>query len=315
MIQSHHLRRDQLPKITVITPVYNCERYICETIESVLKFKEEFDLELIVVNDGSTDETYQKIQPFQDSIRIVNQANYGEAAAVNVGISMAQSEILLVVSADDPLFTSELFSGVSELFDLNPELVAAYCDWKKIDQNGDLVKVVYLPDFSLELLLGRSQCLPGPGTFFRRSSALEIGGRDIGWRFVGDFDFWLRLTRLGEIVHRPVLAAQWREHEFSTSIRFRGIDMASERVGVVEDFITSVDFALTRKLKRMALGNAYYLAARLCYFDPRVRGKYFLLKAFSSRKKWPENAKIHEVVYILLKPLSHKIINFLKGLT
>ena len=269
-----------------------------------MKFQSEFDLEYIVINDGSTDGTLKKIEKFGNRISLVDQKNLGESASVNVGIQRANSEILLVVSADDPLFTPSLFIGIKELFLNHPDVVAAYCDWRKIDSTGQILSEVLVSDFDLTLLLGRSQCLPGPGTFFRKSAALQIGGRNELWKYVGDFDFWLRLNSLGKVIHRPIVAAQWREHESSTSIQFRGTEMAIERISVIKSFLDGSDNKFTKKLTRMALGNAHYSAARLCYFDPAIKGKSILLKAFRERRWWPENAKIHEVFFILLTPIS-----------
>jgi glycosyltransferase involved in cell wall biosynthesis len=265
-----------------------------------------------VINDGSTDGTPDKLKKFGNQISVVNQENIGESASVNVGINLAKSEIILVVSADDPLFTSELFSGVGKLFANDPDLVATYCDWIKIDKDGKQISDVKVADFDLNLLLGRSQCLPGPGTFFRKSAAIAVGGRNSDWRYVGDFDFWLRLSLQGKIIHRPVLAAQWRQHEASTSIKFRGAAMAAERIKVIEDFLKDSSGSLSSNLRRMAMGNAYYSAARLSYFDNSVNGKSFLLKAFLARKSWIENAKIYEILFIMLSPVSFKFIHLIR---
>ena len=293
--------------------MFNGEEFIDETIKSVLIFQNQFDLEYIVVNDGSTDGTLEKLKKFGDKVTLVDQRNLGESASVNTGIKLAKSEILLVVSADDPLFTPKLFIGVKELFSRNPKLVAAYCDWRKIDEKGALISEILVADFDINLLLGRSQCLPGPGTFFRKSAAQEIGGRNKDWKYVGDYDFWLRLSCKGEILHRRIVAAQWRQHEFSTSIRFRGTQMAEERILVIKNFINGSKNSFSKKLTRMALGNAYYSAARLCYFDPSVKGKYLLLKSFGTRMWWVENAKMHEIIFIILTPISNRGFNLIKG--
>jgi glycosyltransferase involved in cell wall biosynthesis len=273
----------------------------------VLHFQNQFDLEYIVINDGSTDRTLSQLQKFGNRIRVIDQENMGESASVNVGIHLAKSEILLVVSADDPLFTAELFVGVENLFARSEGVVAAYCDWKKIDRDGKTLSEIRVPEFDLNLLLGRSRCLPGPGTFFRKSAAIQIGGRNVNWRYVGDFDFWLRLSRRGKIVYRPILAAQWREHESSTSIKFRGAHMAVERIKVVEDFLNDNSNNISSELKKMALGNAYYSAARLCFFDDNVNGKKILTRAFALRGRWIETAHIHEIAFILCTPFSFRL--------
>jgi hypothetical protein len=144
--------------------------------------------------------------------------------------------------------------------------------------------------------------LPGPGVIFRKSAAIQLNGRNPKWTFVGDYDFWLRLSRLGEIRHRSEILAQWRHHPSSTSVSKRGLKMAQERIMVVEEFVR--DNEIPKNIQRMALGNAYYMAARISYFDRKIPAKYFLFLAFKERKAWVEEAKLHEIFYILFSPVS-----------
>ena len=190
--------------------------------------------------------------------------------------------------------------------------MAVYPDWQIIDAVGKVIKVIKVPDYSDKLLIGRCQTLPGPGVIFRRSAALKLNGRNPKWTFVGDYDFWLRLSRLGELRHRPEVLAQWRHHPSSTSVSKRGIKMAQERIRVVEDFLSNN--VISNHLKQMALGNAHYIAARISYFDKNIPAKKYLFHSFKLRKGWVEEAKFYEVLYILLLPFSrhfNSIINWI----
>ena len=272
-------------KLSVITAVYNGSDYIEETVNSVLKYCSEIDFEYIVLNDGSTDNTLEILMKYEEKIRIIDKSNSGESDSVSVGFKEASGDLLLVVSADDPLFT---------------------------DAVGKVIKVIKVPDYSDKLLIGRCQTLPGPGVIFRRSAALKLNGRNPKWTFVGDYDFWLRLSRLGELRHRPEVLAQWRHHPSSTSVSKRGIKMAQERIRVVEDFLSNN--VISNHLKQMALGNAHYIAARISYFDKNIPAKKYLFHSFKLRKGWVEEAKFYEVLYILLLPFSrhfNSIINWI----
>jgi hypothetical protein len=163
-------------------------------------------------------------------------------------------------------------------------------------------KTIRVPDYSDELLIGRCITLPGPGVIFRKSAALKIGGRRKKWTFVGDYDFWLRLSRIGELRHRPEVLAQWRYHPGSTSVNKRGPKMANERIAVVEEFLS--EFPIDRKIARMSLGSAYFMAARLVFFNSQVPGKKYLIQSFQKRKGWVEESRIHIIIYILLIPIS-----------
>lgn len=297
-------------RITVVTPVFNGEDYIRETINSVLNHSKGYPVEYLVIDDGSTDSTAEILREFGSSIKVITQLNGGESMAVNVGIRNSVGEILLVVSADDPLFTSEIFSGAIEYFENNPSVVAWYPNWQMIDEQGSVIKVIQVSDYSDEKLIGRYLCLPGPGTFIRKSAALSIGGRHEKWRFVGDYDFWLRISRIGGLEKRDALVAQWRMHEGSTSISKRGPEMFTERIEVMEEFI--VDSRIRGKLRRMARSHAYYHAAALAFFSKEVDGKRALLKAFWARKGLIEDAQIHVIGYLLLLPFSAIIAPIIK---
>lgn len=289
-------------KLSVITAVYNGAQYIEETINSVLMHCSSIDFEYIVLNDGSTDNTLELLNKYESRIRVIDKENSGESDSVSTGFKLATGDLLLVVSADDPLLTKELFSGVFEKFTEDANLMAIYPDWQMIDARGEVIKVIRVPDYSDELLIGRCVTLPGPGVIFRKSAAIQINGRNPKWTFVGDYDFWLRLSRLGELRHRSEVLAQWRHHPSSTSVSKRGLKMAQERIMVVEEFIRNNP--IPKHVQKMALGNAYYMAARISYFDRKIPSKKFLFLAFKKRKLWVEEAKLHEIVYILCSPIS-----------
>jgi glycosyltransferase involved in cell wall biosynthesis len=292
------------PKITIITTVFNGEDYLESTIESVLDCASEINFEYIVINDGSTDKTSSILNKYTTEIKVVNQENIGESASVTKGFKLAHGELVMVLSADDPLFTKAIFRNVFELFEENENLVAVYPDWNLIDASGKILKEILVPDYSDELLIGRFRTLPGPGVIIRKQAALAIGGRRSKWVYVGDYDFWLRLSRIGEIRHRPQVLAQWREHPNSTSVKRKNFAMASERIAVIEGFVK--EFKIDDKLKKMALGNAYYMAARLSYFDPKIPGRKWLMQALRYRRAIPEESKLTHLLFLMTFPMSYK---------
>jgi glycosyltransferase involved in cell wall biosynthesis len=260
-----------------------------------------------VIDDGSTDSTPILIQEYGQKIRVLHQSNMGESAAVNKGLELARGKYAVVVSADDPIMTSELFNGVVEFFENNPDVVAWYPDWKVIDHNSATLKEISLPEYDFEDLFSRNIVLPGPGTWFRLKTALEIGGRRIRWKYVGDYDFWLRLSRHGELVHRPYLLAQWRKHMRSTSISKRGPSMARERVQVIEEFISEYQNTLAKKSTSLALAHANYLAARLGFFSLEVNSRKLFFKALQLDIRVIKSVKPYEAIFMLAFPMSKHI--------
>lgn len=300
------------PILTVVTAVYNGAEYIRETIDSVLLCAQPINYEYLVVDDGSTDETLEILKSYGSAITVISHENCGESASVTKAFHMARGHYLIVVSADDPLLTPELFNKVFDWFQSDKNLVAVYPDWRMIDPVGNTLQTVLVPDYSDELLIGECRTLPGPGVIFRRDAAVAIGGRNPKWVFVGDYDFWLRLSRLGEIRHRPQVLAQWRHHPNSTSVSKRGVGMAKERIAVIEDFLSANK--IENRLARKALGHSYYTAARLSFFSREVPGKKYLLRAFILRKGWVEEAQLRVIGFILLDPISRILIAPIRNL-
>jgi glycosyltransferase involved in cell wall biosynthesis len=301
---------DSKPKISIITTVYNGEDYLESTIQSVLNCASNIDFEYLVINDGSTDQTSEILNKYCDRIRVINQENIGESASVTKGFELANADFVMVLSADDPLFTDQIFKDVFELFEQDENLVAVYPDWNLIDSEGKTLKVIHVSDYSDELLIGRFRTLPGPGVIIRKKAALKIGGRRSKWVYVGDYDFWLRLSRIGELRHRPQILAQWREHPNSTSVKRKNFAMASERIAVISDFIE--EFQIKGKLKKMALGNAYYMAARLSYFDPKIPGRKWIIQAFKHRQGIPEESKFIHILFLITFPISFRLVELLR---
>lgn len=290
------------PTFSIITAVFNGEKFINETVLSVLEYAPSGDFEYIVVDDGSTDSTYQILSRFQSEIKLIRQPNSGEASAVNLGLTLANGKYSLVVSADDPLISSELFAQSKMILDADSQVMATYPDWYLISEFGSIIKKVRTLEFSIEALVGLNKCIPGPGAVFRTEQARKIGGRNQGLKFGSDFEFWLRLANMGTLKRIPQYLAQWRSHPNSTSIKNRGSEMSQERIQIMADYLASSQNS--RKISRMAMGNAYYSAAILRYFSAEVPHRNYLFKAFQARRGWPENAQLRELVYLLTIPLS-----------
>lgn len=295
------------PILSIITPVFNGEKYIAETVNSVLSARIHFKFEYLVLNDGSTDKTLEVLEKYRGVLKIFTHNNMGESATVNKGIENAVGDFILVLNADDPLLTEDLINVGCKVMIDNPFLVAIYPDWKVINPIGKTIKVNILPEYSDEIMIGECRSLPGPGAIFRRSSAIKISGRSTKWKYVGDYDFWLRLSRIGEIRRIPGILAQWRESPSSTSISNRGLEMATERIEVVSHFLR--ENIVPKNIKKMAKGNSYYLAARLAFFDSRINGRNYFLKSIWYYRGWPNIAKLHIAVYLMFLPFSKNIVD------
>jgi glycosyltransferase involved in cell wall biosynthesis len=302
-----------MPVLSIITPVFNGADFIEETVKSVLTNASGSDFEYIVVDDGSTDSTSRILESFTNEIRYVRQENKGQASAINEGIEMALGRYSIIVNSDDPLVSPELFRKSQEILDANPKIAVTYPDWVLIDENGKKLEEIRVKEFSLDELVGRFNCLVGPGGVFRTSQAKDIGGWDPNFRFVSDYDFWLKLVAFGEFKRIPESLATWRSHGNSISIGSRGLEMSRERVAVTENYL-SRNPETPIQLRRMATSNSLYRAAVLNYFDSRINSRKLILRSIKSYPRIIIEQNKLVTLYLLLTPLSNAGMKIAKRL-
>jgi glycosyltransferase involved in cell wall biosynthesis len=296
---------------TIVTPVYNGADWIGETVDSVLSLCADENFEYIVVNDGSTDATQEVLAKYEGRIRVENQKNQGEANAVNRGLMIGSGEFALIVSADDPMRSFQLLSKARTILDEDRSIMCAYPDWSVIDSSSQIIRDVIVPEFSEKKLIGEFNCIVGPGGVFRRREALLIGGRDSQYKFTSDYDFWLRLSRLGRFQRIPGQLAYWREHELSTSIAFRGLAMGYERIKVIKNFLDT-NSEIPKELKNMARGYSHLQAALLIYFDKTIPAKRWLFQALIYYPNGLRKFSVKVMLYILLFPISPVLLEILR---
>ena len=281
---------------SVITPVFNGGKYLTEAIESVLNNLCGLPFEYIIVNDGSTDNTSEILERYQDKLRVIHQENRGESTAVNVGIQNASGEYCLILNADDLLITPLLFQKAAEVF-ADEHIVLVYCNWVKVDDSGNILSVQIPQEYSEYELIGRNRCLPSVGTIFRTSSARKVGLRNIRMKFASDYDFYLRLSRLGSFSKLDLTGGAWREHEGSTSAFTLDPRMAYERIDSITKFCSQNE--LSKKLNRQALGSAYYFASAVLARLDQPNSYRFLVRSFLLRRGIPENFRISTFIFLI----------------
>jgi glycosyltransferase involved in cell wall biosynthesis len=184
--------------VSVVIPCFNQGQFVEEAVASVLgqSFAE---FEIIVVNDGSTDErTIELLQNFaREKTRVIHTANHGLAAARNSGIAVAEGRYILPLDADDRIEPTYLEKAVAVL-DGDPEVGIVYCQARLF---GAIDSAWDLPDYSLERMLLDNIIFCS--ACYRRDDWLAAGGYDpgmiYGWE---DYEFWLSLIEKGRKVVR-----------------------------------------------------------------------------------------------------------------
>lgn len=190
--------------ISVVMPCFNAEKYLREAVESVLKQTYPY-VELIVVDDGSTDNTKAILRSFGDRVRLLEQKSLGAGPARNAGIKCSKGEFIAFLDSDDywsPECLEKLHSAL-----VNSKAALAYCGWQNIGLEGPAGRPYIPPDYELHdklrIFLRSASPWPIHAALTRRNIMEEVGGFDEQWPSCEDYDLWLRI-----VVTRPVLLVE-----------------------------------------------------------------------------------------------------------
>jgi glycosyltransferase involved in cell wall biosynthesis len=206
--------------VSVIIPCYNAARFLAQAIESVLSqtFR---SFEILVIDDGSTDDTAKIITSYGDRIRYCHQENRGTASARNLGITMAQGVFVAFLDADDIWLPNKLEIQL-RLFDREPSLGVVYSDCYSIDEDGERTgfylqrKLAKKRDQAEEIFI--KDFIPNSSIIIRRSCFDLIGFHDETMLLSEDEDLKIRLADRFPIGYVNMPLAEWRQHEGNKSL-------------------------------------------------------------------------------------------------
>jgi glycosyltransferase involved in cell wall biosynthesis len=205
------------PRVTIVTPSFNQGCFLEETIRSVL-LQGYPDLEYIVIDGGSTDQSVQIIQKYQEWLAYwVSEKDEGQAHAINKGFSHSTGEICAYLNSDDVFCPSALNTVVS-FFDKRPQATLAYGDCQIIDELSAVNDLWLSPEFDLTELLFRCY-IAQPASFWRNSRMSAVGDFNAEMHFAFDYEMWLRLAAAGEAFsYVPLQLAQHRKTEGTKTV-------------------------------------------------------------------------------------------------
>jgi len=186
--------------VSVIVPCFNQGRYLEETVQSVLASTYR-PLEIIVINDGSTDDSLSVAKVLEErtpEVRVIDQANAGVTKARNTGLKAAQGTYILPLDADD-LISPNYIQGGLTLLSQHPEVKVVYCQAEKF--NESMRKPWKLKPFSLSQLAKDNMIFVS--ALYRKSDALEVGGYSEDMHMGReDWEFWIKMLKNGGEVIR-----------------------------------------------------------------------------------------------------------------
>jgi len=280
---------DDLPLVSVVIPAYNHARYLDEAIRSVLH-QDYSNVELIVLDDGSTDDTRGVLEKYTGQFYWETQENMGQYATLDKGWRMSEGEVLAYLSADDVLLPNAIGTSVRHLL-ANPDAVLTYCDYYLIDASSYVIRTVRVPEFNYKEMVAKVICPPGPGAFFLRSAYDATGEWDASLRQIGDYAYWIRLGLRGRFVRIPEVLGSLRVHDESQSFAATDEGKSEEWVSVVSNYFETQPVPPdVRAAKGEALSNAYIFAARA-----HIRSKRYLLgleRLYEGLSLYPKNLSV-----------------------
>lgn len=210
------------PIVSVLMPVYNCERYLRQTLDS-LTAQTMTDFEVILVNDGSTDSSGKIVEEFsaKDSrFRVLNQTNQGIVAALNNGLALVKGKYIARLDSDDLAHPDRLKLQV-EYLDQHLGCVCVGSLYRAIDENGTVIwtqKVFSrLNQTNLDIFPPRVTVLPHPSIMLRTADLKQINGYRFQFPHAEDYDLFLRLSGIGTLAIIPQHLLDYRVHQSSLS--------------------------------------------------------------------------------------------------
>jgi glycosyltransferase involved in cell wall biosynthesis len=243
---------EDLPKVSIVLPTYNGSRRLRQSIESCLNQTYE-NLELVVIDDGSTDSTPQIVGSYKDQrVRYFrHKKNLGLPRALNAGFAQTHGKYLTWTSDDNeflPTAIEELLSFLKK--SKGADLV--YADFEANYWETGFTQIRRMPD-TLELDKRNSI---GACFLFRRNVYEVIGGYDPRYRLVEDYEYWIRISKRFKAVHYPKLLYLYGEHSKSlTRAKRSGVLLYDAVLRYENSYITLDEFAEQVRLSFSALGS------------------------------------------------------------
>ena len=288
--------------VTVLMPVYNGEKYLKESIESILNQTFQ-DFELLLIDDYSTDKSLQIIKSFSSKkIKLVcNEQNYGQSITMNNGIKLAEGKFIARLDQDDLSHPNRLEKQVKFLSE-NKCTILGYLAYT-INEYSKITGYIKHPttNNSIKNALGVDCALSHSSIMMKKDDILSIGSYSKKYKIAMDWDLWIRAAKNGyEFMNIPEYLCYSRVHNLqATSNKGTGINnLINEKVAILNN---SKDLINNRKNYNAYLGWKFYYET-LSYYNKRNKKSNFITFFFTNKRM----RGLFEFIKLII---FHKIIN------
>jgi glycosyltransferase involved in cell wall biosynthesis len=229
-------------QVSVIIPIYNAQEYLEECLDSALN--QTYDkIEIIAVDDGSTDNSAEILKKYSDKIKIISKKNGGTASALNLGIKNMKGEWFKWLSADDVLYPNAVNDLISAAKMLPDKKYILYSNYDIIDSKGDIVDKVIEPDynqldaFNVKVILLDHFFGNGTTSLIHKSTIDKFGmfNETIGYK--EDYELWLRYVVLHDcrLYLVPKNLAKYRVHR--KQLTRENVSISLQQTNHIREFI------------------------------------------------------------------------------
>lgn len=257
------------PEVSVVLCIYNGEKYLRQTIDSVLS-QDLANFELLLIDDGSIDGTLGIIREYEkkDSrCKVFTGPNLGLIGSRNMGIMQAQADIIALMDADDICLSNRLSTQVQYLR-THPNCVAVGSQVLLIDPEDRAIKTFLIGTSHREIdeanMVGRGGAIINPSAMIRKNAIMEVGMYQQDFLHAEDIDMFLRLAEVGTLANIPTTLLHYRQHLFSIGYQHaqtqhasadRAVKAACVRRGLVDNGLNIATF--NPLVEQAALGDVY----------------------------------------------------------
>ena len=271
------------PLVSIILPVYNGATTIQDSISSIIS-QSYTNFELIIINDGSTDKSLEKIQYFIDSrIFLLDQSNMGLATTLNRGIAISKGKLIARQDQDDISMLSRIEKQV-EKFMSNKNLVLLGTYGYKVDKNNKIINKLKFPVHNAELQFISNFYNPfiHSSTMFRKKEFTECGGysEDMDLQPPEDFNLWNRLKHYGEIQNLNEYLVKYKVSEDNMTNTYKNLIAANYKMNVVNNLQITFSFSVDES---ETFFNLQFMKNSYCPNNFRIK---LLGKFICSSREW-----------------------------
>lgn len=310
------MSNNNTPLISVIIPVYNGEKTIRETIESVLNQTYK-NIELIVINDGSLDLTLNVTSSIKDPrLKVFSYKNAGVCMSRNRGIERTCGQFISFLDADD-IWTPDKLEMQLKALQANPQASVAYSWVDYIDERGDFVRHgnhITINGDAYEKMLIQNILENGSNPLIRRQGLINVGIFNQSLTLAEDWDMWLRLAALYDFVTVPYVQILYRTSSSSESTNVLKMEKACLKL--IEQAFIRAPVSL-QHLKKKSLSTLYnYLTFKSLESPSNRKNSMIAIRFFwnvikndlSVIKQWQTMSKalLKTSMVILLSPQQYK---------